>query len=189
MNAIEQLKLFKARSEELRNTRLIRNGFNPAISIQWNNMQGLRFNSREPDEDDLRSFLITFRQFISAQEPVFLYSIYKLCQLHLISDELKGCLIKSREAWKKVQRNTGIKLTINGLELTPEYVTDLWINGYYFHNDSKKMFELKRLLPHESMLVRNHFLNFLVEATRQILYVSNIITIALKEGLLKIQGI
>ena len=189
MNAIEQLKLFNARSEELRNTRLIRNGFNPAISIQWNNMQGLRFNSREPDEDDLRSFLITFRQFISVKEPVFLYIIYQLCQLHLISDELKGCLIKSREAWKKAQKNTGIKLTINGLELTPEYVTDLWINGYYFHNNSKKMFELKRLLPQESMLVRNHFLNFLVDATRQILYVSNIITIALKEDLFKIQGV
>lgn len=189
MNDIEKSELYKTRTEELKNTRLIRKGFNPAITVQWNNMQGLQFNSSEVDEEDLRSFLITFRQFISPKEPVFLQHIYNLCQRCLASDELKGYLIKSREAWKKAQRNTGIKLIIKGKEITPEDVTDLWINGYYFHNDSEKMAMLKRLLPHESMLVRNHFLNFLVDATRQILYVSNIITIALKEDLFKIQGV
>lgn len=186
MNVLEQFKLFRARVEQLSRTRLIRNGFNPGITIRWDRMQGLRFESREPDEEDLRSFLLTFRQFVSDNEPVFLTRIYNLCQQYLTSDKLKGRLIKSREYWKQVQKNIGIKLVFNKRELTPEYVTDLWINGYYFHNDENKMSMLRRLLPHERMLVRNQFLNFLLHATQQIFYVRNIITVALKEGLLKI---
>lgn len=186
MNAINQLKLFRARAEELRNTRLIREGFNPGITINWNKMQGLRFKSREPDEENLRSFLLTFRQFISNNEPVFLYKIYNLCQKHLINDKLKEYLIKSREAWKQAQKSTGIILKYNERELTPEYITDLWINGYYFHSDINKLHILNHLLPHERMLIKNQFLNFLLDAARQVIYVSNIINVALKEGLLKI---
>lgn len=185
MNIREQLELYKARAEELRHTYLIRRCFNPSITIKWDRMQGLRFESKEPNEEHLRSFLITFRQFISNEEPVFLYRIHNLCQQYLTSDELKGYLVTARKAWKETQKNTGLKLIFSGHELTPEYVTDLWINGFYFHNDQKKRSILKSLLPHERMFVRNQFLNFLMEGTRQVLYLSNIITYALKEDLFK----
>jgi len=185
MNIHEQLEMFSARVEQLRNTRLIKKGFNPGITISWDRMKGLRFQSREPDEEDLRSFLLTFRQFISEGEPVFLNRTYTLCQRHLASDELKGYLVESREAWRQAQRSSGIKLVINKQELTPESVTDLWINGYYFHGDHEKLSRLKQLLPHEGMLVRNQFLSYLVDATRQVMYVGNVVTIALKENLFK----
>ena len=182
MNALEQLQLFKARAEELRNTRLIRESFNPGITIRWNRMQGLRFKSREPNEESLRSFLLTFRQFILNDEPVFLFIIYNLCQKHLASDKLKDYLSKSREIWKQAHKSAGITLIYNRRELTPEYITDLWINGYYFHSDTNKLYILNQLLPHERMLVRNQLLNYLLDATRQVLYVDNIIKVALKEG-------
>jgi hypothetical protein len=182
MNVYEQFLLFKARAEELRNTRLIRESFNPGITISWNRMQGLRFKSREPNEESLRSFLLTFRQFILNDEPVFLYKVYNLCQKHLMSDKLKDYLSKSREIWKQEHKSAGIKLVYNEREFTPEYITDLWINGYYFHSDTNKLCILNKLLPHERMLVKNQFLNFLLDATRQVLYVANIIKVALKEG-------
>lgn len=185
MNVLDQLELYRVRVEELKRTRLIRRGFNPAITIKWEKMQGLRFKPEEPDEDDLRSFLITFRQFIAKREPVFLYHIYNLCQKHLTSNKLKDFLIKSRKIWREIDTNTGMKLVYNGRQLTPEYVTDLWINGYYFHNDSEKMSILKSLLPHENMFIKHQFLSFLVEATRQVIYVGNIITVAIKEKMLK----
>ena len=87
-----------------------------------------------------------FGQFISNNEPVFLYKIYNLCQKHLINDKLKEYLIKSREAWKQAQKSTGIILKYNERELTPEYITDLWINGYYFHSDINKLHILNHLL-------------------------------------------
>ena len=185
MNTHEQLEMFSARVEQLRNTRLIRQGFNPAITISWDRMKGLRFQSEEPDEETLRSFLLTFRQFVSNNEPVFLNRVYNLCQRHLSSDQLKGYLVESREAWRQAQRSSGIRLVINNEELTPEFVTDLWINGCYFHSDPEKLSRLKQLLPHEGMLVRNQFLSYLVDATRQVIYLGNVVTIALHENLFR----
>jgi len=182
MKVLEQFLLFRARAEELRNTHLIRESFNPGITIKWDRMRGLRFKSREPNEDSLRSFLLTFRQFILNDEPVFLYRIYNLCQKHLTSDKLKNYLSESREIWKKAHKSADITLIYNNQELTPEDVTDLWINGYYFHSDMDKLRILKQLLPHERMLIKNQFLNFLLDATRQVLYVDNIIRVALKDG-------
>src|SRR5262249_13833321 len=149
---------------------------NPGITISWGRMEGLRFKSSTPDEDDLRSFLTIFRKFISDRELVFLYRVYNICQQHITSDTVKGYLIRSREIWKDALKHTGIKLTINRKEFTPEYVTDLWINGYYFHDDAEKITVLKSLLPHERMLVKNQFLNVVVDATRQVFYVGNVVT-------------
>ena len=106
MDGLASLELYKARVEELRRTRLIRQGFNPGITLRWERMKGLQFESREPDEEDLRSFLLTFRQFVSEQEPVFLNRIYNLCHKHITSDELRNYLVKSREIWKNAQRST-----------------------------------------------------------------------------------
>ncbi len=185
MNIVDLLHLYRAKVEELRNSRLLQEGFNPGLTINWNKMQGLRFVSREPDETSLRAFLITFRQFVLNNEPIFINKIYNLCHKYLISDKLKEYLIKSRKDWKEAQKSTGIILVYNKRELNPEFITDLWINGYYFHCDQKKLTILNKILPHEKMLIKFQFLNFLLDATRQVLYMDNIINASLKEGLFK----
>ena len=184
MTVLDQLGLFRDRAEELKNTRFIKDGYSPNITIKLDRMEGSRFISKEPNEEDLRSFLLTFRLFVSPKEPVFLNRIYNLCQKAITSEMLRDYLINARKAWKQMHKSIGIKLVYNEKKLTPEYVTDLWINGYYFHNDLKKMNILRQLLPHVRMLARTQFLNFLVEATRQVLYVSNIIRYAQEQGLL-----
>jgi len=148
-------------------------------------MQGLRFISREPDETSLKAFLLTFRQFISEKEPIFMNKIYNLCQKHLTNDRMREYLVKSREVWKNTLKSTGILVFYNKCELTPEYITDLWINGYYFHSDPEKWITLKKILPHEKMLVKFQFLNFLLDATTQVLYLDNIIRASIREGWLR----
>jgi hypothetical protein len=182
----EQLELFVARASDLENSRLLRNDFNPSFSIRWDRVQGLRFESTEPDEEDLRSFLLTLRQFISNDEPIYLFKVYNLCHQHITSDELKGYLIEARQAWSQQLKQGGIRLIVNGQEISPEYITNLWINGYYFHNDPVKMRTLRSLLPHERTLIRQVFLDHMAEATRQVLYVAFIIRVASKESLLAI---
>ena len=65
MTPREQFELFVARAEELRRTRLVAKGFEPGIRLRWDAFEGLRFQSSQPDEEALRSFLLTFRQFVS----------------------------------------------------------------------------------------------------------------------------
>jgi hypothetical protein len=179
------MNLFLTRARELERTRLIQSGYSPSWSFNFDRMQGLRFSSTEPDEEDLRSFLITFRQFVSERDPIFLNRVYNLCQQHLRSDELKRLLVTSRRALRTSQQHGGIQFVFNDKNITPEYVADLWINGWYFHNDYEKRRKLERLMPHEFIMVRQRFLAFIAGVTVQIFYVANIINAALKEGLLR----
>jgi hypothetical protein len=86
--------------------------------------------------------------------------------------------------WKQMHKACGVKLTLNGRDITPEYVADLWVNGYYFHSDPDKRNALTGLLSDAGLMVRFTFLNFLVEGTRQVLYVRNMIGIAQREALI-----
>ena len=181
----DQLELFLARADELASTRLLRAGFNASFNINWDHAQGTIFQTHEPDEDDLRAFLLTFRQFISNDEPVYLFKIYSLCYQHITNEELKANLVESRRSWQQELRQGGIRLNLKGRDISPEEVTNLWVNGYYFHNDHEKMLMLKSLLPHEHMLVRHIFLDHMIEATRRVMYVGRIVNIALREGLLR----
>lgn len=183
MNSSDKLSLFNHKAEELKRTRLLKNGFNPSITIDYEKMKGVRFDVHEPDEDDLRSFLILFRQFFLKNEPIFLNSIYTICHQNFTSQKIKEDLIEAKKIWKKSLKSFGLVYIFNGQELTPEYITDLWINGYYFHNDQEKVALLKRLRLVQP-IVRYYFFHHLVEGTKQVLYLSNIITFARKEGLL-----
>ena len=97
MTVLDQLGLFRDRAEELKNTRFIKDGYSPNITIKLDRMEGSRFISKEPNEEDLRSFLLTFRQFVSPKEPVFLNRIYNLCQKAITSEMLRDYLILGLE--------------------------------------------------------------------------------------------
>ncbi|HDZ01485.1 MAG TPA: hypothetical protein ENH52_08490 [Nitrospirae bacterium] len=168
--------------DELRQTKIVKDGFNSSITIKYEAEKGLHFQSVHPDEEYFRSFLLTFRKFVSEKEPIYLYRIYNICQQYLTNEKDKEYLVKSRNIWKDTLKSSGLKLILNGREMSPEVVTDLWINGYYFHDDIEKVNALNGMLPHERMLIKNQFENFIIEAVRVVLHVGNVVTDSLKEG-------
>jgi len=151
----DNLHLFIKKAEELNNTRLLRDGFNPGFTINWNKQQGLKFSSRNPDEDDLKSYLLTFRQFILNDDPVYLYKIYKFCIERLSDNKIKDALIFSRKSWSSSFKRSGFNLIVRGNEIKPETALDWWINGHYFHNDSSKRSSLSQLNVPEALLTRH----------------------------------
>jgi hypothetical protein len=140
------------------------------------------FRSVEPDEEDLRSYLMTFRKFVMQNEPLYIEYVHGLCYKHFTSDELKDHIRDCQQGWKTYVLQSGIKLNINGTNVQPAYIADLWINGPYFHDDTAKAEELKRHGPHTILFVRHEFLNFVVEATRVIGGTGYTIKMALRDG-------
>ncbi|MCR4320416.1 MAG: hypothetical protein NUV74_08820 [Candidatus Brocadiaceae bacterium] len=185
MNHIDQLNLFKTRVDELRQTKIVKEGFNSSITVKYEAQKGLHFQSVHPNEEYFRSFLLTFRKFVSEKEPIYLNRIYNICQQYLTNEKYKEYLVKSRNIWRESLKSTGFKLTFNGREMSPEVVMDLWINGYYFHDDIEKVNALNGMLQHEKMLVKYQFENFIIEAVRVVIYVGNVVTVSLKEGQIK----
>lgn len=183
--AAQQLSLFLARVEELLNTRMIQTGgLDIGFSISADRVKGSSFEFREPHEDDLRSFLLTFRHFVSDNEPVFVNRIHAVCWQQLNSDKLKAELSKGQAYWRTAGRHGPLAYVEDGDSYSPVKMLDLWINGRYFHSDQRKAAQLAQLSAPGLLFTRQILLNYIIEATRYILLLRNVIVVARKEGIL-----
>lgn len=187
LKTIERLKLFKRRADELGNLRLVRSEAKMHFRISWDaESKLLRHQITEPDEEDLRSFLMLFRRFISESEQVYINRVFNDCLRFLSDDVLKEEIQKAKEAWQTGMHLGLVRMYVDETNLAPEYVLDLWINGYYFHDDVEKLAELERLLRQPLCLVRMQFLSILPNLTFIILYLGQVVAHGLKEGLFQI---
>ena len=70
---VEVLSRFVEQVADLRTRRVIQNmDLRSTMTIKGSTEQGVQFEHHEPDEEDQRSYLLDFRKFMSADEPVFL---------------------------------------------------------------------------------------------------------------------
>lgn len=185
MSVTETLDLFVQRARELEQTRLIKSKASATWSMQLTHEGVTAFTTMEPEEEDLRSFLLTFRQFVSADEPVFLFRIHNLLYPRLADDELKGHLAAAREAIKSAGRGNGIHVIHNDVEVSPERLADLWINGVYFHNDRSKRRELEAYLSFPPLMAKHQFIWFVLGVTKVIFLIASLIEYARAEGLIQ----
>jgi hypothetical protein len=166
-------------------TRAVRDG---ALGVEMNLNFGINrpfsVTHLETDEETLKSFLLSFRPFISNDEPIFVNRVYNTCWPVLRSDDLKARMVKGREHWTNSARNGPFRLVINNEHLSPEHLTDLWINGPYFHNDKRKAKTIDRLDPMGTIFARQAFINHLIPATNYVIDLGQIIVIGRAQGLL-----
>src|ERR1041385_2597906 len=108
MTLVEQFGLFIARVDELGTTALIRrNGLETRFRLHFDNRAGGGFAFSQPDEELLRSFLLTFRQFLMDKEPVFIRRILSLAYRHISSDQLRARVAENSEDWKRILKSCG----------------------------------------------------------------------------------
>lgn len=185
-DAHEKLKLFREKAKELKQSRLLKKGINLKFSITFDRTKGVLIETEKPDEEDLRSYLLTFRQFTLKGEPIYLPYICNLCFQNITDEDLRKRLAESREAWEQERKSDGVEMTIGNEIITPERATELLINAHYFHSDSDKIALLKWLtsLKISEEELYDQFRFYLVATTKFILTVSKIIGIATEKGLL-----
>ena len=179
----KRLSIFCERAKELRESQFIQEGSSIGVTLKWDKEEGLRIIEKEINTTSLKAFLVTFRQFFMKKEPIFIFDIYSLCLSHIANDKYKEYLSKSRAILKKSLRYSGVPISYNGIEKSAQHIMDLIINGAFFHSsDERKMNEVGALLPHEIAFYRFNFLNLILDATKQILYVENVIRASIADG-------
>jgi hypothetical protein len=135
----------------------------------------------EPDEEDLRSYLLDFRKFTMERESVFINRVFNVAHQHVTADLVVEALKDARREWNREQEGS-IGFIVNDQRITAAAVIDLWINGYYFHRDAEKRRRLEALaqLP----LTRFHFLDAVVSASKVIFFTGQWLKAALRDGLI-----
>jgi hypothetical protein len=157
---LENIRLFKRRAVELSENSLIRNSYRSSVDLQLNSEEGPSlFIESLPSEEAFRSLLLTFRHFWAKKE-----NCYFLCILNIIDryvPETRQFISELRSLWHQALfRSTHI--IIDGSELKPNELFDLWINAEYFHNDSSKKQELDRLIARLGAVGSPDFAKFLL---------------------------
>ena len=178
----EKLELFTSKVDELRNTRLGKKG---VINVRhiMDSEEGSKLE--QPDEADLKDYLMTFRHFISDQEDVFLGRIFNICHRRLMNEEMKQDLAYMHQLFNRIKLHNGISLHVDGNELSPLQVTDIYLNGKYFHNDLEYQNQLDTLPSSVADMLRFHFLHFVINGSKVIFYVQNVVSLAFSEQLLQ----
>ncbi len=185
MNIKDRFWLYQERVDKMVSTRLIKNkGLKSEMTITGNKESGTGINIAWPDEDDLRSFLVTFRLFILKGEPVFLNRLYNLLIDNVSDKEVKDMLLRNRPRWHEIHRMGSIVLYLQNEEMKPEKIVDLFMSGDIFHIDLEKREVLKSLNFFTEQLIKHHFLDYLFMATRHIYFIDSVSAKVLKEHLL-----
>jgi hypothetical protein len=176
---VERLQLYVDLTEQLKTSRLVQRRPDIGLQVNWTPEEGMRTEVQQPEEEELRSFLLTFRKFVSQGEDAYFNAICNIAERRLENVDLKVRLRKARELWKHAMRTGPMGIVDDDdRTITPEYVVDLFINGRYFHNDAQKEAELKRLLPD---LVRYQFLAAILDTTKAVFAVGEVIRVALAQ--------
>jgi hypothetical protein len=194
LSVIQRLELFRERAEELRQTRFLRDtlvgGYR--FKIEAKQIPGTLdeyetiFSISPYDEQDLRAFLTFFRRFFLKNDPVVnLFAIYNLCHQHLENEQYKAFLAVSRNRAAYALKTSCFHLRINEQDMNPEDVSDIWINGYYLHDNIDHLHFLKTLPPPGEIVLHTYFFDFLLDMTKQILYTCNVVNVSLNEGLIR----
>jgi hypothetical protein len=138
----------------------------------------------EEDQESFRSFLMTIRKFLLNNEPSNIDNILNTCRKFVRSEqtELKEVLEQFKIIWSYQYRKGTIQITSGNLNLTPEYVLDLWLNGKYFHNgDPQKTEQLNRLLSRDVPSVKLQLLWSLPILTETVIRIGGLIAKAVNE--------
>jgi hypothetical protein len=189
IDPLEQLRKYGERVQRLKENELSKTGFGGGYKMTFSTMgqsPTMTVSQDEPRSDLLTGFLGVFRQFINEKEKINQYKIFKTLQLCLTDDYLKGELIKARGRWSEILKTDGMTLIYDGEELTPLFLTDMWINDALHSdiNEPLKAAILKNMRPHERAPMRYKFFLCVERACRVIGYVDFVITKSLNEGLI-----
>jgi hypothetical protein len=165
---------------------LVAEGQGIRFSLNVDRTRGMSVRLNLLNENDLRSFLLTFRMFISPRAEIQLNKVYDTCFLGLKkNNDLRDRLVKVRAVWKEALRNAG-SIKFEEQTYSGEDAALLWMNGVYFHSDLDKYAQLEEALSRGWPYVQMHFGNFVVDATRVILYTGVVVEYARKNNLFKL---
>ena len=181
----ERFDLFVRKAEQLRLEPAVQEGhFNISLSLNFEAGGPLTAQSQEPNDTLLRSFLLTFRQFISNDEPIFVNKIHNVLWENVRSDELKGYMADASRKWKQASKVGAIQIATEEGPIDPADLMDIWINGWYFHADTRKETAVQHLMACGIPMAKHAFLNHVMDGTNYVFFLAQTIVVARRGGLL-----
>jgi len=150
-NEWDKLDLFLRRFEQLERTRFYSN---PKLKNIQYKIKGekvdkgfqTRCEIKVPDEETIKSFLLSFRVFYMEGEHTNFYSICNLLYKKILDKKVRNDMVTIRSNYTKALNTSFIGINFLGKSYSPKDIVDLWFNAEYFHTDIEKVKELDKIV-------------------------------------------
>jgi len=137
---LKTLRSFHEQIKEILDSRIVRSGAFRS-NIQFDNLNGI-ITTDFPDKDELRSLVTLVRFCLIQSNSIYYEKIFGILKRHSIG-ETKSYLKDMAEIFYRSINSDGLMVHINGREYNDKQIFDMWLNGYYFHDDREKNDELR----------------------------------------------
>ena len=187
-NERNKLDLFLRRFKQLERTRFYSN---PKLKNIQYKIKGEKadegFLTRDeikvPDEETIKSFLLSFRVFYMEGEHTNFYSICNLLYKKILDKKVRDALITIRSNYTEALNTSFISFNFLGKSYLPKDIIDLWFNAEYFHTDLEKVKELDGILiPPVKSLFYYSLIDIVITLTNQISTLKEIIVWAASDS-------
>lgn len=131
------LNLFIEKAEELKGCDLLKAGHKLSFSIKASDNQGAATTSL-PREEQLRSFLLVFRNFYSPGEEIHFPKVCRILINNLEDEDMKKKISNVNAIYDQTLAKSPVLLIENSNLLTPNDVVRRWLYGFYHHTDTEK---------------------------------------------------
>jgi hypothetical protein len=181
---LEAVRLFLDRAARVESSTVVRHSVGTHLTVNWSVGQPWTWTTTEPTPDVLKSLLMDLRPLVVPGESINLRAIFSIGERRLQKDEHRRALREGATAWNNAHRQGAIALKVNERDLSPERVMDLWINGYYFHEEPRKRAELEALVPEAGILTRHMFMEFVYRSIECVIWTASVLRAAKEKGAL-----
>lgn len=143
---LASIRLFLKKARELHSTHITSSG-ESGISLNVASELGkpVQFQVVLPSEEYLRSFYMAFRFFYLEWEKSNFLRISNIIKRRTDSQLARQYIDRLRDMWSGALAAKQMQIQVNGKEITPSILIDLWFNAHYFHSDDKKEGALSNL--------------------------------------------
>jgi hypothetical protein len=169
------IKLFLKKAKELSQTHIMSANDSKISSImKAEKGKPVQSSVSLPNEEYLRSFYTAFRFFYLKEEKsnfLRIANIVKRRTDNELSEKYIECL---KDMWNGALARQQMQTYIDGKEITPTMLIDLWFNAHYFHSDECKDQNLVNLKEALSVnQCRFMLADAVIEASMAVLHLAN----------------
>lgn len=151
---------FIARADKISNSRMIRAGFAPSLSIKFESGE-VEIVGSEVDEEYLDAVLTSFRPFLMNSEGVYLDSIFELIERVATDVEVREEAQLIHEHHQARLGSEFIRIEHGGKSYGKSEIYKLVVNSRLAHDDLKKAQTLKSLGSDNAEIVTQLFYSFI----------------------------
>lgn len=131
------LSLFIEKAKELQSCDLLQSNHKISFSLNVSGNQGVAKTSL-PREEQLRSFLLIFRNFYSPSERIQFSKVCRILIDNLENDDMKRKISEVQTVYDQTLTGSPLSLVENDAPVAPNEVLRRWLYGHYHHTDVEK---------------------------------------------------